>query len=65
MIYAQIKDGIVKNRIVVEDVSLDISIFAVGYDLCIRVDEMSPEPQVDWLYDSQTQTFTQPEPSQE
>lgn len=52
MIYAQIKNGIVRNLIVLDDDSL-AHLFAEGYDLCIRVDQLDPQPCIFWSYDGE------------
>lgn len=49
MIFAQIKDGQVKNTIVLEDLNL-VPLFKQGFDECIRVDEMNPTPSIGWSY---------------
>ena len=59
MVYVQIKDGIILNRIILNDAALE-SAFIVGYDYLKRVDELSPEPQLGWLYDSGTDTYSEP-----
>lgn len=58
MIYALIKDGIVKNRIVAD--SDFIALIADKWDFCIQVSGMDPEPQIGWLYDGST--FSEPTP---
>ena len=40
MIYAQISGGVVQNVIVLNDPSLN-SLFAVGYDYCLRIDDIA------------------------
>lgn len=50
MVYAQIKNGLIQNTIVLNDASLE-SMFAEGYDALIRVDNLSPEPGIGWAYD--------------
>jgi len=50
MIYVQILNGIVKNSIVLTDISLE-DLFLEGFDYLIRVDTMTPQPGIDWLYD--------------
>lgn len=52
MLYAQIKNGIVENVIILDDVAL-IPKFSEGFDYFIRVDEMDPQPGVLWLYDGE------------
>lgn len=50
MIWARIKDGIVTNCIVLDDLSLK-DLFSEGYDYFIRVDELDPQPGIAWSYD--------------
>lgn len=50
MIYAQIKTGIVFNIIVLDDESL-AEHFKNGFDHLIRIDELTPSPQIGWSYD--------------
>lgn len=50
MIYAQIKDGVIINNIVLDDPTL-VSTFETGYDFLIRVDQLDPMPGPDWTYD--------------
>lgn len=50
MVFAQIKDGIVKNIIVLDDLSLE-DLFSEGFDFFIRIDEMEIQPGVHWIYD--------------
>lgn len=50
MIYAQIKNGIVQNTIVLNDASLE-SMFEEGFDALVRVDNLNPEPGIGWAYD--------------
>lgn len=50
MIYAQIKDGIVVNRIVLDDVALE-PLFIVGFDALIRIDQLDIQPDIGWCYD--------------
>lgn len=53
MIYAQIKDGIVMNCIVVDDIML-LHVFEHGFDSIIRIDNISPQPGIGWEYDGST-----------
>ncbi len=55
MTYAQVKNGVCVNIIDLEDNSL-LSIFSVGFDYCIRVDNISPQPGIGWGYDGTTWT---------
>lgn len=50
MIYAQIKNNSIKNVIILEDESL-ISLFEVGFDSCVRIDNINPVPAINWSYD--------------
>jgi hypothetical protein len=50
MIYAQIKNGIVVNNIVLNDTSL-LSLFGQGFDCNpIEIDNLNPVPQIGWTY---------------
>ena len=52
MTYAQVKNGIVQNRIVVEeDSESNIKLFLEGYDHCVRIDNLNPQPDIGWSYD--------------
>lgn len=57
MKFAQIKNGIVENCIVLEDESL-IDVFKEDFDFFINIDEISPQPSIGWLYDAGNNTFT-------
>lgn len=50
MIYAQITGGIIRKCIVLDDPSI-LSLFAVGYDSIIRIDNITPRPSIGWSYD--------------
>lgn len=50
MIYAQILNGIIQNIIVLDDPNIS-SLFSQGFDYFIRIDNLSPTPQIGWLYD--------------
>lgn len=50
MVYAQIKDGIIKNTIVLDDMSL-LNVFLDGFDYLLRVDDLDPQPSIGWSYD--------------
>lgn len=50
MIYAQILNNLVVNIIVIDDVEL-IPLFSEGFDYFIEIDNIIPQPQIDWLYD--------------
>ncbi len=49
MIYAQIKNNMVYNCIVLNNEAL-VDRFLPGYDVVLRVDELEPRPQIGWLY---------------
>ena len=56
MVFAQIKDGVVQNTIVLNDNSL-INLFnynpttSVPYDLVLQVDMLYPQPGIGWTFD--------------
>src|SRR5271169_2776861 len=53
MIYAQILGDVVKNTIVLEDTTLE-SLFAEGFDLLMRVDNVTPQPSIGWTWNGTT-----------
>jgi hypothetical protein len=63
MTYAQIKGGWILNVIILNDPSL-LSLFFIdpmggpNFDYVLRIDEISPEPQIGWAYDGEN--FTNP-----
>jgi hypothetical protein len=59
MIFAQILNGIIKNAIVLEDLSLS-HLFSENFDYFIDVTDMTPRPGISWTYDSESETFTPP-----
>lgn len=59
MKYAQIKDGIIKNTIVLNDPTLE-PLCSSGFDHLIRIDELKPMPGIGWTYDGTT--FIKPLP---
>lgn len=69
MRYAQIQGGFIVNVIVLDDPSI-LSLFTVNplngtqFDFVIRIDTISPEPQIGWSYlppvYPNPQTFTNP-----
>lgn len=59
MVYAQVLNGLIQNIIVLKDSSL-LPIFSQGFDYCIQVDNLNPEPMIGWLYDGVN--FSQPTP---
>lgn len=50
MIYAQIKDGVIKNTIKVDE-NTDLSLFLEGFDHLIRIDNLDTIPGIRWSYD--------------
>lgn len=50
MVYAQIKNNRVINTIILNNEEL-LPIFKQNIDDCIRIDEISPRPGIDWNYD--------------
>lgn len=52
MVYAQISNGIVKNTIVLDDLSL-LPLFSQGFERCIRVDNLDVVPSIGWSYDGE------------
>lgn len=50
MKYAQIKNSIVQNVIVLDDDSL-LPLFSEGFDLVLRVDQMMIYPGPGWTFD--------------
>lgn len=50
MVYAQILSGIVVNTIVLGDRAL-VPIFIVGFDYCVEIDTLTPQPSIGWSYD--------------
>lgn len=59
MVYAQIKDSIVTNIIIIDDESL-VSLFSEGYDSIVQIDEITPTPGPNWSYDGEN--FAAPVP---
>lgn len=62
MIFAQIKDSLIKNIIVIEDPTIE-NHFLDGFDLLIRIDNLSPVPGIGWEYDGSN--FNPPSPLEE
>jgi hypothetical protein len=58
MHFAQIKNGIIQNIIVLDDMSLE-SVFSQGFDYFIRIDNIDPVPHLGDLYDGVN--FNKPE----
>lgn len=52
MIYAQIKNCVVQNVIQLDDESI-VHLFEVGFDHCVRVDHLTPQPGIGWFHDGQ------------
>lgn len=50
MIYAQVKDSLVINTIVLDDTNL-IPLFSSGYDYFIEISDDPGSPAVGWSYD--------------
>lgn len=61
MIYAQIKDGVIRNTAVVLDEDV-LSLISEGYDEVVRIDEIDPQPGIGWSYDGNDFTAPPPEP---
>ena len=59
MVYAQILGGMIVNTIVLGDISL-LPALSVGFDSCIRIDNITPQVGVGWSYDGTN--FTAPTP---
>lgn len=53
MVYAQIKDSIVRNVIVLDDVTL-APLFDDSFDAIVRIDNLFPSPGIGWSYDGNT-----------
>lgn len=49
MVYAQIRNQVVVNTIVLDDPTI-LHLFKVGFDDCVRVDQLSPQPGIGWSY---------------
>lgn len=62
MIYAQIKNGILQNCIILEDESLK-DMFSQEFDFLINLDGLDPCPGIGWNYDEQN--FTPPSEGEE
>lgn len=57
-IYALISGGVVVNRIVAD--ATFVSSISGSWDHIVRVDELEVQPNIGWLYDSETETFSEP-----
>lgn len=64
MIFAQIKNNMIVNTIVINDVSL-VPVFTTGFDYCIEISSLNTSdplviiPSIGWTYDGTT--FTPPQ----
>lgn len=63
MIFAQILNDVVKNTIVLEDLSLS-SMFSENFDHFIDITDMTVRPGINWSYDPNTSAFTPPPESE-
>lgn len=61
MIYAQIKDGEIKNIIVLDD-RVYKPLLLEGFDYLKRIDNRDPIPMIGDLYDEESNTFSSPPP---
>lgn len=59
MVYAQIKDDLVKNCIILRHTEYE-ELLAEGFDDLVRIDDLDPRPGIGWSYDGET--FTAPPP---
>lgn len=50
MVFAQIKDGVIQNTVVLTDISL-IDLFKEGYDDIFQIDATFPQPGIGWTFD--------------
>ena len=57
MVYAQIKNNVIVNVIVLDDPTL-VSIFTDGFDYCVRIDNLTPVPIIGDTYNPSNGTFT-------
>lgn len=58
MIFAQIKNGVILNTIVLAN-ETNVSLFEDGFDACIRIDTITPHPAIGWTYENEE--FSPPE----
>lgn len=56
MVYALVKDGVVKNTIVAD--SGFIATISGNWDYCVDITSLNPQPWQGWTYDGST--FTAP-----
>lgn len=59
VIYAQIKNNVILNSIVLNDPSL-VGIFSNGFDSLVQIDQLNPQPSIGWSYDGKN--FSPPSP---
>lgn len=59
MIFAQVLNNLVKNTIVLEDLSLS-SMFSENFDYFTDITDMTVRPGRGWTYAPDTNTFTPP-----
>lgn len=62
MIYAQIKNNLVQNCIVLDNATLE-PLFLEGFDYLIRIDNLDPQPGIGYSFDGQS--FSPPIPQLE
>lgn len=60
MLYAQIKDGEIKNIIVLDD-RVYKPLLLEGFDYLKRIDNRDPIPMIGDLYDEESNTFSSPQ----
>lgn len=59
MIYGQIKDQVMVNVIVLENPDL-VPVFTVGFEACIRIDNLPTIPSIGWTTPDLGQTWIEP-----
>lgn len=57
MVYAQIKNGTVVNRIIIAN-EADVASQQAGMQAVIRIDVLSPQPDIGWSWDGES--FSEP-----
>jgi hypothetical protein len=50
MIFAQITDNLIVNTIQIDDIAV-VPMFTEGYDACVQIDNIAPQPAIGWSYD--------------
>src|SRR5277367_6533990 len=50
MIYAQVKNCVIQNVIILNDENL-VHLFEKGFDHCLRIDHLNPQPALGWFHD--------------